>query len=155
MSLKNNIEKLLQSQNANFELIEHDTVIHSAKDGAKHFGIDIGQTAATLIVSADDRLYAVIVSGKSGKLNFDTLGELLSAKCVTMASRERIWDELGMTVGAVAMVNLPIPCIIDETLLQYDYVYGGTGDKHLTLKLSPKSLLALHENRMVCKISDM
>lgn len=82
----------------------------------------------------------------------DKVVHILGAKKVKMAPKEKIENDLNMSVGCVPMVNLPIPCLIDEELLNYDYVYGGTGDKNFTLKLKPEALTSLNEKTFIYKL---
>lgn len=139
------LEDFLMDKQIKYELIKHNRPIRSAEDGAKYFGIDIGQTVPTIIVSVDDSLYAIIMSGKRNKLDFEKLRKLLNADSVKLASKETILNELGYTIGNVPMVNLPIPCILDKELLRYSFVYGGTGIKNITLKIDPHILFQLNK----------
>jgi len=38
------------------------------------------------------------------------------------------------------LLGLPLPYIVDEQLYQYDFVYGGTGQADITLKVRPDAL---------------
>ena len=145
-------ENYIKSKNIEYELLEHDILIRSAKDGAKYFKIDIGQTAAALILVVDEKLHGIILSGKTGRLDMDNIANILKAKNVKMAAKERIENDLNMPVGCVPMINLPIPCLIDKELLNYDYIYGGTGDKNLTIKLKPEALVKLNKKAFVYKL---
>lgn len=40
-------------------------------------------------------------------------------------------------VGAVPLIGLSLPIVFDDSLLNFDYVYGGTGDVYTTLKINP------------------
>lgn len=43
------------------------------------------------------------------------------------------------------MLCLDLPCVIDNKLFQYDYIYGGTGRSTSTLKIRPHSLKELNQ----------
>lgn len=47
--------------------------------------------------------------------------------------------------GCIPLVGLEIPCIFDKKLHCHDFVYGGTGEELLTLKIRPKDLMAVNE----------
>lgn len=47
------IKAIFQKYNVPFELISHDVPIFTAQEGAKNFGISVGQTAPTLILKTD------------------------------------------------------------------------------------------------------
>jgi hypothetical protein len=52
------LRKLLEEKEIPYEIIQHETPIRSAREGAKFFGIDPGQTAPVLIVQSDTEHYA-------------------------------------------------------------------------------------------------
>lgn len=138
------LETHLRNLNVEYDLIRHEKSIRSAKEGADYFGIDIGQTVPTIILSVDNKLQAIIMSGKREKIDFNKLKNILNANAIEMASKEDILNQTGYSIGNIPMVNLTIPCIIDGELLTYDYVYGGSGIKNITLKISPLSLLKVN-----------
>ena len=61
---------ILEKNNIDFEIINHDKEIYSAQEGADYFGIDIGQTAPTLILKTDKGFYSLIISGDYGRVDF-------------------------------------------------------------------------------------
>ena len=69
-----NLQALLREKNVPFELIKHDTPIRTAEEGARHFGINVGQTAPTLIIKTDKGFFALILSGDRGRIDFSELG---------------------------------------------------------------------------------
>ena len=52
-----NLQALLKENNVPFELIDHDIAIRTAQEGAAYFGINVGQTAPTLILKTRQRLH--------------------------------------------------------------------------------------------------
>jgi prolyl-tRNA editing enzyme YbaK/EbsC (Cys-tRNA(Pro) deacylase) len=144
-----NIEKSLEQKKVIYELIKHTKNIHSAKEGAEYFGIDVGQTAPSIIISADGKLYALIISGSRNKVDFDNLKDLLNAESIEMASKDIIRDKLGFRAGNIPMISLPVPCIIDKELFKFNFVYGGTGIMNVTIKVNPLDLQVLNEECIV------
>lgn len=61
-----------------------------------------------------------------------------------MAGKEKVQRSTGYAVGAIPLIGLRLPCIFDERLLTYDYVYGGTGDERVTLKIVPYDVKRLN-----------
>lgn len=139
------IEKLLQENNIEYELINHEKEICSSKQGAEYFNIDIGQTAPTLIIKTDRGYFAVIISGKRKKLDFKLIEELLECEEIRMATRKEVEEVTGYTAGRVPLVNRSIESILDKQLLQYSEIYGGTGNANITLKVNPEALIKLNK----------
>ena len=62
-----------------------------------------------------------------------------------IADRKKVEKQAGYPVGCIPLVGLGIPCVFDKKLLCHDFVYGGTGNELLTLKINPKDLLKVNE----------
>ena len=59
---------------------------------------------------------------------------------IKIADEKVILDETGFTIGAIPIVGLLLPCIIDKKLFEFDFIYGGTGDQNHTLKIAPTEI---------------
>ncbi|HTG68571.1 MAG TPA: hypothetical protein VL921_04865, partial [Candidatus Udaeobacter sp.] len=57
---------VLNNRQIEYEILKHGKKIHSAQEGAEYFGIEIGQTAPTLILKTDKGYYSLILSGDYG-----------------------------------------------------------------------------------------
>jgi len=141
------MEELIQYLNNSgftYEIIRHETPIHTAQEGAEYFGITVGQTAPTLIVSTSQGLIALIISGNK-KVDFSQLGEKLGIQINGLAKRSEVKKATGFTPGAIPMIGHGLPCVIDTALFEYSEIYGGAGDENYTLKISPQALAALNQ----------
>ena len=139
------LQEILREYNCKFEIIQHDQPIRSREDGAKYFGIEIGQTAPSLILNTDKGYFALIFSGKRNQIDFAQLANILGCSKVKLASPKEVQKVTGFEVGNVSMVGLDLPCVIDKKLFDYDFVYGGTGKSTCTLKIEPSALKQLNE----------
>ncbi|MEN7430073.1 YbaK/EbsC family protein [Chromobacterium sp. TRC.1.1.SA] len=126
------------------EVLEHDKPLRSAREGAALFGIAMAQTAPTLIVEADGDIFACILSGGRDGVDWDRLARLLGRGHARLADRRRVRDITGCDAGAVPLLGLDLPCVMDRLLLAHDFVYGGAGDPLRTLKISPRVLAELN-----------
>ena len=73
---------------------------------------------------------------------------IMIASAVTemkLADKRAIMESIGCPAGAVPLVGNGLPCIFDERLLIYDYIYGGTGNACRTLKIRPADALRLNQ----------
>ncbi|ERE19860.1 aminoacyl-tRNA deacylase [Pseudogulbenkiania ferrooxidans] len=126
------------------EVLAHGKALRSAREGAAHFGIAMAQTAPTLIVEADGDVFACILSGGRDGLDWDKLAQTLGRGQARLADRRRVRDITGCDAGAVPLLGLDLPCVMDRLLLAHDFVYGGAGDPLRTLKISPRVLAELN-----------
>lgn len=63
--LLGDLQGILERSKYAYEIIHHDKPILSKQDGANYFGIDVGQTAPTLVLKTEKGFFALILSGKS------------------------------------------------------------------------------------------
>ncbi|MDR3564470.1 MAG: YbaK/EbsC family protein, partial [Negativicutes bacterium] len=47
--------------------------------------------------------------------------------------------------GDTPLVGLDLPTVFDKKLLQYPFVYGGSGQPNRTLKIAPAALTKLNQ----------
>ncbi len=134
------IIRLLQQKQIDYDVLEHESPIRTAEEGARYFGIEPGQTAPALILKADDDYLCLIISGDRGRVEMEQLARQLSRKQVKLASPADVQQLTGYKVGSVPVVGLSLPCVLDRWLLRYSHVYGGTGDPLSTLKIDPRDL---------------
>lgn len=141
MDIKSLIE-LLRNQATDFEIIEQNEPIVTLADAAKYFPIE--KAVPTLVAQTEKGLVALFVSSSYGRIDFSLLKDQFQFQKMKLADRKQIVTQTGYTAGAVPLVGLTIPCIMDKKLFQYDFVYGGTGDPMFTLKIAPDSILSLN-----------
>ncbi|WNS41099.1 YbaK/EbsC family protein [Paenibacillus sp. MMS20-IR301] len=140
----NNLKSILQEKEVQYEIIHHEKQIRTAQEGADYFGIEIGQTAPTLILKSEKGYFAMIVSGNRGRVNLEEVTGLLACNQLKMATPKEVQQITGYTVGSVPLV-LSLPCIVDRGLFHYPFVYGGTGEPASTLKIAPNDLKKLNQ----------
>lgn len=140
----------LKSNDSSFEIIRHDNPIISTQDAAKYF--DIEKAVPTFIMDTDIGLLALILSSKRGRIDFKVLKQELGFLKFKMADKVKIQKEIGYQIGAIPLVGHNLPCIFDESILEYDYIFGGSGDELHTLKIVPSDVLRL--NNVIKRIFD-
>lgn len=136
-----NLEKIaevLNSFNADFEVLYHQKPILTRKDALGYFKIE--ETAPNLIIKADGSYYSMIVSGGRKKVDFEMIKVLLNCKDVALATEIEIVDKFSLKPGKVPLIGHGLPCIMDTQLFDFQFVYGGTGDANYTLKIKPLDL---------------
>jgi prolyl-tRNA editing enzyme YbaK/EbsC (Cys-tRNA(Pro) deacylase) len=97
-----------------------------------------------LILKTDIGFFYLVVSGGRKKIPFENIAELLNCRKVKLAAPSEVKKITGFDVGSVPIIGVELPCIIDNELFLYDFIYGGTGKSTSTLKIEPQSLKELN-----------
>jgi len=143
--LNNKIKGILERCGYKYEIIQHEKPILSREAGSTYFGIEVGQTAPSLILKTDKGYFVLIVSGNRDKLDFKKIADILGCRKVNLASPKEVQKVTRFEVGSVSLVGLDLPCVLDKRLFEYDFVYGGTGKSTFTLKIEPQALNELNQ----------
>ncbi|SDE56230.1 aminoacyl-tRNA deacylase [Sporomusa acidovorans] len=138
------VKSTLDKANLEYEFIMHDKQIYSAAAGAAYFGIETGQTAPTLIIQTDKGYYSIIFAGSRSHIDFEQIAKILSVSQAKLANKNKVRAITGFSPGDTPMVGLTLPTIFDKKLLQYPFVYGGSGQANRTLKIAPEALIHLN-----------
>ncbi|MGQ5391164.1 aminoacyl-tRNA deacylase [Paenibacillus sp. M.A.Huq-84] len=135
---------ILNNEQIEYEIIEHSIPINTAQEGADYFGIQLGQTAPTLILKTDKGYYSLIISGDYGRVECDSLKEILEIQEIKLAKPKEVEQVTGCRIGNVPLINPSIPTILDRELYRFPFVYGGTGLSQTTLKIQPQDIEKLN-----------
>lgn len=136
------LNEFLQMHDCCFEILKHTTPVISTQDAATYF--DINKAAPTFIMDTEQGLVAFIVSFKRGKIDFKTIKQVLGFAKFKMAAKEKVEEQTGYQTGVIPLIGHHLPCIFDSTLLENDYIYGGSGEELHTLKIAPADVFRLN-----------
>lgn len=136
------LEIFLRNNHSDFEILNHDTPIISTQDAAKYF--DIEKAAPTFIMETEQGLVALIVSSKHGKIDFKSIKKSLGFSKFKMANREKVEKSIDYEIGSIPLIGHNLPCVFDKSLLEHDYIFGGSGDGLYTLKIAPNDVWRLN-----------
>lgn len=97
-----------------------------------------------MVAQTEQGLIALFVSASYGRVDFAKLKEIFGFQKMKLTDRKTILAETGYEAGAIPLVGLTLPCIMDRQLFHYDHVYGGTGNALFTFKIAPKDIEKLN-----------
>ena len=137
------IEAFLRENEAEFELLKQDKPILSVADAAAYYPVE--KAAPTFVLQTEDGLIGCITSANSGRLDFEALKQKIGCTKLKMADKKKIKNQTGYEIGSIPLIGLGLPCLFDNTLIKYDYIYGGTGDELVTLKIVPQDVMRLNK----------
>ena len=129
------LSSMLSRQGVDFEIIRHEMPIMSLSDASRYFPVE--KSAPVLVVQTERGLIAFIIGFGRGRLDFQSLKISLGFSKMKMADKNVVFSQTGYKTGAIPLIGLAIPCIFDQSLLKYDFIYGGTGNPFYTLKIAP------------------
>lgn len=99
----NDLQEILERSEYKYELIHHEKPILTRQDGSEYFGIEVGQTAPSLILKTDKGFFVLIVSGNRSRLDFESIADMLGCRKVKLASPKEVQKVTGFEVGSVRM----------------------------------------------------
>ena len=147
----NELSQYLNQHNIDFEIIAHNKPIISKMDAEGLF--DIEKAAPVFILKTETYLFAFVLSSKRERIDFKLLRNALGCSKLSFADKKEVLDATGYEVGSIPLIGHGIPCILDSQLMNYDYIFGGTGDAFHTLKISPNDVLKLNCNAKIIDYS--
>ncbi len=137
------LDALLKEAGADYALIRQDAPILSASDAAPYY--DVTKAAPTFVLQCEHGLLCCIASANRGRLDLNAMKAKFGFAKLKMADRKKVQQQTGYTTGSIPLVGLSLDCIFDDSLLDFDFIYGGTGDELVTLKIRPADVKRLNQ----------
>lgn len=128
---------------AEYTILTHTKNINTIDDACKFMPESIDKFAPTLILRSDVGYLAAIICGDT-RISFKKIKKQLSLKDISMADPDFVKQITGCEPGRVSLVNPLIKTIIDQRVLEKDFVYGGCGLEKHTLKIAPTFLVLVN-----------
>ncbi|WP_327052047.1 YbaK/EbsC family protein [Halomicrococcus gelatinilyticus] len=120
----------------------------TAADAAEAVGCDVAQIASSLVFRADGDLVVVVTSG-ANRVSEAKLASLrdVDESDVSMADADAIRDALGWSIGGVPPFchDTDLSVYLDETLTEFDTVWGAAGTPEAVFPLDPETLRELSD----------
>lgn len=141
------LRSLLDGAGCRYEILAHETTVHSAEDGVARGMGALREMAPTFILRGDATFFAPIVSGAT-KLSYRKIRKALGLSNVSLASAESVFELTGSIVGTVSLVQRAVPTILDERLAVLSEGYGGCGVPGHTLRIRVEDLVRITRARV-------
>ncbi len=149
-----NLQKLknrLDALGIEYEIIEHRPIT-TVEEGLQELGIQAADGVSTLIMNANGN-YISIIRRDDKKLSFKKIKKLLKAHNLKFAEREKVIELTHCDFGFVSLFNEGFRPLFDRSILEREFVYGGTGSSEHDLKIRPGDLIKLN-NAQVEDLTD-
>ena len=143
---KTNAARLLDRAKIEYELIpyEVDESNLAATHVAEQLGEDIRSVFKTLVLKGDRSGYFVCVIPGNMEVDLKVAARISSNKKCDLIPMKELLPTTGYIRGGCTPIGMkkPFPTFIDESCLEFDYIYISAGQRGLQLRLSPSDLIA-------------
>lgn len=132
--------------------IEHTLLAHpqliSVEEVQHYLGYGMEDSAATLIMKADDAFIAIVRRGDT-KLDSDKTKKDLGITKLRMATEEEFANVAGVPSGAVSIYVPNLPTYIDKKVFEKEYINAGSGSLLLTIRYRTEDLKKIPQSKVV------
>lgn len=146
MAHKDRIEsvlKYIKRKKIKAEIIYLKDKAISAEDASRLSGFPVKSIIKTIIVIADGKPYAVLVTGDK-RINYIKLRKVLGCRTIRLANKDEVKRLTGFEIGEVSPLSFRldrITKVVDKELLDMDTVLLGAGSHNALVKMRAKELL--------------
>ncbi|MCC7359155.1 MAG: hypothetical protein IT317_06745 [Anaerolineales bacterium] len=154
MPIRNNVTRLLDARQVNYELFEFPPEKHSAEVTADLLGVPPERVFKTLVVLRETRgkkpLLVMCPAGRD--LDLKVLAVSLGEKRLKMAAQREAEALTGLQVGgisALALLNRGFEICLSTAAMGLPHLHISAGQRGANLRLSVDDLQALTNARLV------
>lgn len=146
------VQNALQALGLECQVVELPASTRTAAEAAQAIGCRVEQIAKSLVFRgvSTNRPVLAVVSG-ANRVDEGRVGELIGDG-IAKADADYVRQRTGYAIGGVPPVGHaePLPCLIDEHLLQYDAIWAAAGTPRAVFRLTPPDLQRITAGRVAC-----
>jgi Cys-tRNA(Pro)/Cys-tRNA(Cys) deacylase len=155
MPIKNNVTRLLDSRQIQYEAFEYDaSQFHAADEVAQLIGVLVNQVYKTIVVLREEKgkkpILVMVAADK--EIDLKRVAASLGEKKLKVAKHDEAEALTGLQVGgisALALLTKPFEACIDRPALERSHVYVSAGQRGLNVKISVQDLIQLTKAKIV------
>ncbi len=140
MKTSKDLTSYIENNEIEAELLDLESSVRTVEEAANALGIDEDQIIKSLLFKTDKDPMLIIISGKY-KVSRNKIKKELNTQSCELASPSLVKDMTDYPVGSVPPIGLDLPKLVDNGVVQKEYVYGGGGSEHHLLKIPPSEVL--------------
>ncbi len=147
------LKKYLENKGIIFEIIQHGSS-YRADEASRELNIDIKNIVKTILFIADNKDPVIIIVRGDKRVDQTKMAKVLGYKKLRLATADELRNITGYEPGTLPPVahKQKIKTIIDDDIMDSDYIYAGGGSLGSSLKISPKDIATL-QDALVIKIN--
>lgn len=151
---KTNAMRVLDAQDAPYEVVAFPESIHDALGVTDYAGLLPDQVYKTLVVEADEPGHKpmLIMVGGDKELDLKKVAQAVGAKKCHMARRADAEKMTGLKAGGIsplALLNRGFEVYVDRPALALDAIVVSAGQRGLNVKLDPADLIRVTDAKPV------
>lgn len=155
MPIKNNVTRLLDSRQIQYEAFEYDaSQFHAADEVAQLIGVLVNQVYKTIVVLREEKgkkpILVMVAADK--EIDLKRVAASFGEKKLKVAKHDEAEALTGLQVGgisALALLTKPFEACIDRPALERSHVYVSAGQRGLNVKISVQDLIQLTKAKIV------
>ena len=148
MTLEENIIDMLEKNNIDYELHEHEPV-YTNPVMAEKLGVSEGETVKSLVLTTKEKEMIVLVLPGDKKVDWKRTAKGVGK--VTFAKPEAVNEAVGCEVGCVPPFGhvTPLPIYMDPEMTKKEYIYFNPGVHDKSFKIKAWDLKKLCSPKMI------
>jgi prolyl-tRNA editing enzyme YbaK/EbsC (Cys-tRNA(Pro) deacylase) len=111
----------------------------TVSDAALAVGCQESEIAKSIVFVADGDPVVCVASGRH-RIDSEKLADALDVAEVRQAAADEVRAATGFAIGGVPPFGHDLPVILDEQLLEHEYVWAAAGDPHSLFAVDPREL---------------
>ena len=125
-----------------YRTYRHPGPVHSLEQAARERHQSPEQVIRSIVFRVGEAAFVMVLMVGAGQVAWRALRRYLGQSRLTMASEPELMQVTGYVAGAVSPFGLPEPMrvLIDERVMANDEVSIGSGERGLTIILTPADL---------------
>lgn len=151
------VSLILTAANIPHRVFRHPGPVRSLEQAAEERGQQPEQVVRSLLFRiASDEFVMVLITGGQ-QVDWRALRQTLNQSRLTMASRDEVLEVTGYELGAVAPFGLPLPLpiLVDESVLAPEELSLGSGERGTTIILRRDDLMrALGDGVQIVRVGE-
>ena len=148
---KSKLIEYLDSNLAKYEYLQFDSSCHSIEDASRATGESADSFVKNVcFVDSNNNLIVAIVAGDK-RASSKRVAVALKIDRPTLATPEIILQKSGFVIGGVPSFGYEAIFLVDDEVVNKEYVITGGGDEKSLIKIDTKTLLKLNRAK-VCRV---
>jgi len=143
--MKTNAMRILEKEGIDFIVKRHSRSVFTSAEAAHERGVKLSQIVKSMVVlTLEGENIIVLISGDR-ELDLNKMGKLTGTKKMALVSRDEVKRLTGYKAGAVSPIGMRrrLPIVMDERLLDEEFVDISSGQPDAGIELRSKDLLDL------------
>ena len=142
------IKLFLQEHNSSAELLHFDASCHSVAEAALAVQGTPEDFIKSICCIADNCEFVVLILKGEDRANLKK-AQLLFGQKIRMATSDEVLANTSYPPGGVPPFGYTAHFFIDEKVMEKNVVYGGGGNDHALVKITPQEILRLTKGKIV------